>query len=69
MVTEPDQEGDPVTDDDFAHVQIVEPGLTLTKTVDQDLVFPGTEVTYTYVAQNTGDIDLSNETGNPGWIA
>jgi hypothetical protein len=61
--------GDPVTAGDTAHVQIVQPGLTLTKTIDQNLVFPGTEVHYAYAATNTGDIALRNDTGDPGWVA
>lgn len=58
-----------MTATDSAEVQLVAPGLTLEKAVDRNLVFPGTEVTYTYTVQNTGDIDLRNDTGNPGWVA
>lgn len=58
-----------VTDTDAATVNVTSPGLSLTKVVDQDVVFPGTEVTYTYTAANTGTADLRNDTGNPGWIA
>ncbi|HEY5879149.1 MAG TPA: LPXTG cell wall anchor domain-containing protein [Nakamurella sp.] len=54
---------------DTARVQVVEPGLVLTKTVDHDLVIPGTPVIYTYTAQNDGDVDLRNDTGDPAWIA
>jgi LPXTG-motif cell wall-anchored protein len=61
--------GPTVTATDSAQVQLVEPGLVLEKSVDQNLVFPGTEVTYTYTARNEGDIDLRNDTGNPGWVA
>lgn len=61
--------GDPVTATDSAQVSLIDPGLTLTKTVDQTLVFPGTEVTYSYSATNTGDVALRNDTGNPGWVA
>ncbi len=59
----------PVSATDTAQVRIIDPGLTLTKTVDQNLVFPGTQVTYSYAATNTGDIDLRNDTGNAGWVA
>ena len=52
--------GPPVTDTDPATVNTIDPQLTLTKTVDQDLVFPGTTVEYTYVAENTGTVDLRN---------
>jgi uncharacterized repeat protein (TIGR01451 family) len=58
-----------VTATDTAAVNTVEPGLRLTKTVDQNVVFPGTDVTYTYEATNTGDTDLRNDTGNAGWVA
>ena len=57
-----------VTDTDPAQVTVVDPGLVLTKTVDEDLVFPGTTVTYTYTATNDGDTDLRNDTDNPGWV-
>ncbi len=59
----------PVTDVDTAAVTIVDPGLEFTKTVDRDVVFPGTPVTYSYSATNTGTTDLQNDTGNPGWVA
>jgi uncharacterized repeat protein (TIGR01451 family) len=57
-----------VTAVDFAVVNLTDPGLTLTKTVDQPLVLPGTTVEYTYVAENSGDTDLRNDTGNAGWV-
>ena len=31
-------------------------------------MFPGTTVTYTYTAQNTGTADLRNDTGTAGWV-
>ena len=31
-------------------------------------MFPGTAVTYTYTATNTGTTDLRNDTGNAGWV-
>lgn len=60
--------GPDVTDADTAGVVVLNPGVALTKSVDQDVVFAGTPVTYTYEAENTGDTDLANETGNPGWV-
>ncbi|HEY5787247.1 MAG TPA: vWA domain-containing protein [Microlunatus sp.] len=57
-----------VTDQDPAQVTVVDPGLALTKTVDEDLVFPGTTVTYSYTATNDGDTDLRNDTGEAGWV-
>ena len=57
-----------VTDFDSASVVTIEPGLELTKVVDEALVFPGTTVTYTYTAQNTGTANLRNDTGNAGWV-
>lgn len=58
----------PVTDTDTATVVTIDPQLSLTKIADQTLVFPGTTVTYTYQATNAGDVDLRNDTGEPGWI-
>lgn len=57
-----------VTDSDSASVTVYLPGLRLTKEVDQDVVFPGTTATYTYRAENIGDADLRNDTGNVGWV-
>ncbi len=57
-----------VTDTDTASVTLVDPQLTLTKGVDQQVVFPGTAVTYTYTATNDGDTDLRNDTGDAGWV-
>ena len=51
-----------------ASVNITDPGLVLTKDSDQDLVFAGSEVTYSYTAQNTGTADLRNDTGAAGWV-
>ena len=58
----------PVSDSDAASVITVEPGLRLTKVVDEPLVFPGTTVNYAYTAVNTGTADLRNDTGNAGWV-
>ena len=68
--------GPPVEATDAASVLTVTPDLVLTKEVDQDLVLPGTEVTYTFVAHNTGTADLRDPLDSPddppvppdGWI-
>ena len=51
-----------------ASVAITDPELVLTKTADQNLVFTGTEVTYSYTAENTGTTNLRNDTGAVGWV-
>jgi uncharacterized repeat protein (TIGR01451 family) len=50
--------GDPVTDDDPATVDVFTPAIELVKTVSEEFVRVGSLVTYTYVATNTGDIEL-----------
>jgi uncharacterized repeat protein (TIGR01451 family) len=47
-----------VSDSDKAQVLVIEPSLTLTKTVSDSLVRPGDPVTYTYKVTNTGDVGL-----------
>ena len=47
-----------VDDSDTAQVLVIKPSLTLTKTVCDDLVRPGDQVTYTYRVTNTGDVGL-----------
>ena len=58
----------PVTATDTASVTVVDPGLTLTKVGRPGrVVFPGTEVTYTYTAdEHRATTDLRNDTGAPG---
>ncbi|MFC8680948.1 LPXTG cell wall anchor domain-containing protein [Microbacterium ureisolvens] len=58
----------PVTADADAEVDVELPGLSFTKTVDRDLVFPGTTSNYTFTATNTGTLDLRNDTGVAGWV-
>jgi uncharacterized repeat protein (TIGR01451 family) len=61
-----------VTDADFAEVDIVDPDLELTKTVDRSVIFPGETVVYSYVAENTSvspAIDLAPPVGSSaGWV-
>lgn len=61
--------GPPVTATDVASVDVQYPDLQLVKTVSASLVFPGTAVTYTYVAMNAGTADLALPAGRPDWIA
>ncbi|MFB7893748.1 hypothetical protein ACFC1I_16230 [Microbacterium sp. NPDC056044] len=58
-----------VSDVDYAEVAVLDAELTLVKSVDQSIVFPGTTVNYTYAATNNGTADLRNDTGNPGWVS
>ncbi len=39
-------------------VLVIEPALSITKTASEDVVRPGTEVTYTFVVSNDGDVGL-----------
>ena len=41
---------------------VFNPAISLNKTVDEDKVIPGDEVTYTYVVRNTGDSVLTDVT-------
>jgi len=45
---------EPVTATDTVTVEVLVPELSLRKKVDQPIVYPGTDVTYTYVATNSG---------------
>ncbi|MGI0049963.1 MAG: DUF7507 domain-containing protein, partial [Nitrososphaera sp.] len=51
-----------VTDQDSAFVRVINPDIQLTKSVDQEKLLNGTEVTYTFNATNTGDTTLDNVT-------
>ncbi len=56
--TEEGEGGDEVTDQDDHEVDIIEPAISIVKTVSDDTVPAGTIVTYTYVVTNTGDTTL-----------
>jgi uncharacterized repeat protein (TIGR01451 family) len=71
-----------VTANDDAEVELVNPGITLTKSADPDVVLlgpntPSEPVLYTFVATNTGDTPLNRPgassggpgTKDPGWVA
>jgi uncharacterized repeat protein (TIGR01451 family) len=47
-------------DSDTAWVQMITPGLSITKSVDKPVVLAGTEVTWTITVRNTGDTTLFN---------
>jgi len=53
-----DEWGHPVSASDDASVTIVNPGISLVKTVDKPVIISGETVTYTYVITNTGDVPL-----------
>jgi uncharacterized repeat protein (TIGR01451 family) len=52
--------GEPVSDTDDHVVDIIHPGISIVKTVDEEIVPIGTTVTFTYVITNTGDTTLYN---------
>ncbi len=47
-----------VTGTDIAQVLVIEPSITLTKTASAEIVLVDSDVTYTYVVANTGDVGL-----------
>ena len=52
--------GEQVFDTDDHLVDIIHPGISIVKTVDEEVVPIGTTVTFTYVITNTGDTTLYN---------
>ncbi|MDP2402175.1 MAG: hypothetical protein Q8M66_09360, partial [Actinomycetota bacterium] len=52
--------GHEVRDSDSANVDVVNPAVSLDKSVNLDVVLSGTDVLYTYIIQNTGDTTLFN---------
>ena len=49
---------DPVSDQDAAYVDVLSPGITISKSANKALASVGDIVTYTYVVRNTGDAPL-----------
>jgi uncharacterized repeat protein (TIGR01451 family) len=52
--------GTPVTDTAACSTDVSNPGISIVKTVDEEIVPIGTTVTFTYVVTNTGDVTLFN---------
>jgi uncharacterized repeat protein (TIGR01451 family) len=52
--------GEQVSDTDDHVVDVIHPGISIVKTVDEEVVPIGTTVTFTYVITNTGDTTLYN---------
>jgi uncharacterized repeat protein (TIGR01451 family) len=50
--------GKTVTSQDDASVLVIEPGIDIVKTASRQVVKPGTNVTFTYVVSNSGDVGL-----------
>ncbi|MFE0020109.1 hypothetical protein [Amycolatopsis sp. NPDC059021] len=61
-VTGDDPTGRPVTDSAKTSVDVIGPGLTVTKTGPAKPVLPGQKVTFTVVVKNTGDVTLTDVT-------
>jgi uncharacterized repeat protein (TIGR01451 family) len=59
-VTGDDPTGKPVTSTDDATVDVIGPGITVTKTGPAKPVLPGQKVTFTVVVKNTGDVTLTD---------
>ncbi len=60
--------GDAVTDNDTAFVDVITPSIDVVKTADPAIIQSGETVTYTYVVTNTGDVTLTNITLNDNKI-
>jgi uncharacterized repeat protein (TIGR01451 family) len=52
--------GTPVSDTAVCSTDVSNPGISILKTVDEEVVPIGTTVTFTYVVTNTGDVTLFN---------
>ena len=59
-VTGDDPNGDPVSDDDSADVDVINPAITIDKTPDSQQARAGDTVTFLIIVENTGDVDLAN---------
>lgn len=58
-VTGDPEEGDPVQDEDDADVHVQNPGLSISKSPDDQMILTGTTATFTILVTNTGDVPLS----------
>ena len=54
--------GDPITDNDTADVDVINPGLDIQKTPDTQTVVTGDDATFTITVTNTGDVPLTDVT-------
>ncbi len=63
-VTGDDPTGRPVTATDDAGVDVIGPGITVTKTGPAKPLLPGQDAVFTVVAKNTGDVALTGVTLN-----
>ena len=61
-VTAKDGAGTVVRDSDTAFVDLIHPGIDVTKVVDKNEIQPGEQVNFTINVKNTGDIALTNVT-------
>lgn len=52
---------EPITSTDTEFVEALDPAMELLKYADQQVVYTGTQVTYTYDLVNTGETDLQNQ--------
>ncbi|MEM7530773.1 MAG: SdrD B-like domain-containing protein [Chloroflexota bacterium] len=55
-----DSLGNPVTDEDNAFVDVINPDYNVEKTADATQISAGGDVTYSYAVENTGDVPISN---------
>ena len=60
VATGEDPEGNPVTDDDDATVNVLAPGIDITKSPDDQTIVVGRDVVFTIEVRNSGDVDLVN---------
>jgi len=68
-VTVKDPQDQPLKATDSVTVEVKVPKLELTKTVDQSIVYPGTEVTYTYVVRNAGETPFRGPANKNAWMS
>ncbi|MFN8213812.1 MAG: hypothetical protein U0R27_09240 [Candidatus Nanopelagicales bacterium] len=59
---------DPIKATDTQTVEVRVPDLEIVKTVDKPIVYPDTDVTYTYVARNLGETPFEGPADRNDWI-